>query len=131
MSYAKHKKVIFSLTAAAVMSLGGVTAFAATSGITPALTPVSNVDVSKIEGRMGEAKVAGKIDPKILESMKDAKTAPGQGPALTLTQAPDGTYNLENQSEIKPGELKAAGKIDSRVLEGMKDAKTAPGTVKR
>lgn len=76
---AKYTKILFGLTAAAVISLGGATAFAATSELS--LTPVRNVDVSKIEaqkGDPGELKIAGKIDPRILESMKNATTAPAK-----------------------------------------------------
>jgi hypothetical protein len=97
---AKHKKIIFSFTAAAVMSMGGVTAFAATSGIT--LTPVSNVDVSKINVQKAELKADGKVDPKVLEKLSKIK--------------------------VQKGELTVVGKVDSEVLKNVKDAKitTAP-----
>ena len=119
---AKYKKIIFSLTAAAVMSMGGVTAFAATSGLI--MTPVSSVDVSKIKGQMGEAKIAGTIDSKISDSMKGAKTAPrsGMDSALTLTAVPGSFDTVEG----KMGVAKIAGVTDPKILDSMKNAKTAP-----
>ena len=76
MLFVKSKKTIVSLAAVAVMALGGVTAFAASSQLT--LTPVDNVDVTKIDAQMGDPsdiKVAGKIDPKVLAG-QNKTTAP-------------------------------------------------------
>lgn len=77
MLFTKSKKTIISLAAVAVMTLAGASAFAASSQLT--LTPVDNVDITKIDAKMGDPsdiKVAGKIDPKVLEGMKNATTAP-------------------------------------------------------
>ncbi len=138
MFIAKHKKIIFSLTAAAVMGLGGITAFAATSGIS--LTPVSNVDLSDIDAPEGEVIYAGEIDREILESMKGAVTLPGAGAdygpgtekdsAAALTAVPGDIDIIEDQAVGEAGDFKIAGKVDPRILESMKDATTAPGPAK-
>ncbi|MHB8064810.1 MAG: hypothetical protein ACYDG2_19635 [Ruminiclostridium sp.] len=120
MLFVKHKKTIISLAAVAVMTLGGVTAFAAASEA--ALTPV-DVDLSKIHGEMidpSQIKEVGKIDPKILEGLKNAKTAP----KLTLTAVP-GSVDTSNAQK---GEFKIAGKIDPKILDSLKNAKTVPSS---
>lgn len=109
-----NKKTIICLAAAAVMSMGGITAFA--SAPETALTPAANVDVSKINAQEGEYIVAGTIDPKILNNLKNAETASG----LTLTAMP-GSFDT---TDVQKGECKIIKAIDSKTLSGT--GKTAP-----
>ncbi len=75
----KHKKIIVSLAAAAALSLGGLTAFAA-SMPSLTLTPAGYVDLAKVDVVPGTLKVVEGIAPNI-ESGAKATTAPGR--ALT------------------------------------------------
>lgn len=113
----KNNKIIICLSAAAVMSMGGVTAFAAAPDIT--LTPATNVDVSKIDAQKGQYEIAGNIDPEILEGLKGAKTAPG----LTLTAVPV-SFDTAN---VQKGEYIIVNNIDPKTFSGT--GKTAPGPV--
>jgi len=75
MLFEKHKKIIISLAAVAVMSLGGVTAFAAAPEAT--LTKV-DVDVTKIDYKMGDPsqlEVVKKIDPKTIDGQNKTTAA--------------------------------------------------------
>ncbi|GFZ33603.1 hypothetical protein CSC2_41290 [Clostridium zeae] len=55
MLFTKLKNIIVGLITAVVISLGGVTAFAASNGVT--LTPAAHVDISKIDAKPGTYKV--------------------------------------------------------------------------
>ncbi|MFZ7102475.1 MAG: ATP-binding protein [Peptococcaceae bacterium] len=57
MSSVKNKKIIIGLTTTAFMLLGGITAFASIPGVT--LTPVSNVDVTKIVSDKSRSRKTG------------------------------------------------------------------------
>lgn len=124
MLFEKHKKMIIGLAALAAVSVGSVTSvFAAAPGFT--LTPVYGVDVTKIQGPMGESKIAGDIDQKILDGLKGSTTAPGLSAPLTLTPV----YGVD-VSKIK-GEkgdsfqLEKGKKIDPQIIGGQTKA-TAP-----
>lgn len=76
MVFSKYRKAVTVLTAVAIMSLGGSSAFAATSSLT--LTPVNNVDITKIEFQKVDAsslKVVGKVDVKSVKGKKKQNTA--------------------------------------------------------
>jgi len=126
MLFTKSKKTIISLATVAVMLLGGATAFAASPQLT--LTPVDNVDVTKIKAPMGDPsdiKVAGKVDPKILEGMKNAKTAPKASSKLTNTPVDDVDITKIDAPMGDPSDIRVAGKIDPKVLDGQNKT-TAP-----
>lgn len=126
MSFKKHKKTIIGLTAAALMTLGSVTAFAASQKLI--LTPVDSVDITKIDAPMGDPsdiKVAGEVDPKILEGMKNAKTAPKASSQLTLTPVDNVDVTKIDAPMGDPSQIKEVGKIDSKVSDGQNKT-TAP-----
>ncbi|GKU26794.1 hypothetical protein [Clostridium folliculivorans] len=105
MLFTKQKKIIIGLTAATVMSLGGVTAFAASNGVT--LTPAAHVDISKIDAKLGTYKVVDGATINI-SGGENAKTeanvsltaVPGN---LDLTHVEKGTATVVRQ--LTPEEI--------------------------
>lgn len=80
MFFTKHKRIIVGLAAVAVVSLGGVTAIAASRGIS--LTNAGSFDLSKVDITPGTYTVVEGVTPHI-GGGRTATTAPN----LTLTDA--------------------------------------------
>lgn len=80
MLFTKHKKIIVGLAAIAAMTLGGATAMAATA--VPTLTPVSNVDLSKVVATPGTLTIVEGATPQIESNTDSTTTAP------SLTEVP-------------------------------------------
>lgn len=126
MLFTKSKKAVIGLAALAVMSIGGATAFAATSQLT--LIPVNGVDITKIEAKMGDPAdiiVAGKVDPKVLEKMENATTAPKASSQVTHTPVDDVDVTKIDVLMGDLSDIKVAGKVDLKVLDGYNKT-TAP-----
>lgn len=107
MSLTKHKKIIVGLAAVAVMSLGGVTASAATAE--PTLTPAGPLDLTKVEIKEGTFTVVEGVTPHIAGG-KTAKTAPGA--ALT---AVSGSVDFKN---AEAGTVRAGGPLSPQIIGG-------------
>ncbi|ATW26149.1 hypothetical protein [Candidatus Formimonas warabiya] len=95
MFFTKHKKIIVSLAAAAVMSLGGVTALAATG---PSLTPAGYVDLANMDIQADTLTVVKDFTPQIF-GRQTAKTAPGLAStpvsgSIDTTNVQEGTYTV-------------------------------------
>ena len=103
MLFAKHKLVLVSLAAAAVISIGGITASAASVASGASLVPAGHLDLSKINVQTGYYTVVKGVTPKLTGNQTGTTS-----PELTLTAVP-GKPDL---SHVQKGTATAVKKID-------------------
>lgn len=117
----KHKKLIIGITVVAVMSLGGMTALAASSAAT--LTPAGHVDVSKINISSGTYTALGDVPSQAVDSTDITAAASAQA-STVLT--PAGAIDL-SKIDLKPGTLTIVGSVVTQEgLGSYMTAKTTP-----
>jgi hypothetical protein len=109
MRIAKHKKLIVSVAAVAALALGGGSALAMSAA--PTLTPVPNVDVSKIEAVPGTYMVVE--GPAVaIEGAESATTAP------RASLAPAGGDIGVDPSKAKQGDVTVAEGVTPQLAGG-------------
>lgn len=112
MFFAKHKKVLIGFAAVAALSLGGVTALAAS--VQPSLTPAGYVDLSKVEILPGSCTVVKGVTPHIEGGT--GTTAPA--PALAAVSEKIDAANA------KKGSFKAVKSIDLKEIVLLSDGQS-------